>query len=75
VKNPTATQQRQFYMTNVPGDGRDPEQNDDGKWNTIRYAIAEWGTTVRLLVVLAVLLGPAYLVVWLNHLAWFTHLV
>jgi len=57
---------------NVPGNGRDLEQHDDGKWNTIRFAIAEWGTTVRLLVVLVVLLGPAYVMVWLTHLVWFT---
>lgn len=53
---------------NVPGNGRDLEEHGTklteepaSKWNTIRFAIGEWGTTVRLLSVLIVLLGPAYL--------------
>jgi hypothetical protein len=61
---------------NVPGNDRDLEErrdleeHNDGKWNTIRYAIGGWDTTVRLSVVLVVLLGPAYLaylIVWLTH--------
>jgi hypothetical protein len=62
---------------NVPGDGRDLVEHGgkqgkelDGKWNTIGYAISEWGTTVRLLAVLIVLLGPAYLtylIIWLTR--------
>jgi hypothetical protein len=62
---------------NIPGnadnlehfDGEQAEERDN-KWNTIRYAIRDWGTTVRLLTVLLVLLGPAYLaylIVWLTH--------
>ena len=39
------------------------------------YAITDWGTTVRLLVVLAVLLGPAYLIVLASHPAWLIHLI
>jgi len=62
---------------NVPGNPHDIERDDgehveerDGKWNTIRYAIGGWGTTMRLVAVLLVLLGPAYLaylVIWLAH--------
>ena len=55
---------------NVPANGHDPEDHDGSKWNTIRYAIGRWDTTVRLLAVLAVLLGPAYLaylIFWLTR--------
>jgi hypothetical protein len=62
---------------NISGNPHDLEQVDDdlsgrrdNKWTTIRYAISGWGTTVRLLAVLLVLFGPAYLtylVVWLPH--------
>jgi hypothetical protein len=46
---------------------RDLEDHADGKWGTIRYAIGEWGTTVRLLVVVVAISGPAYLIVWLTR--------
>ena len=62
---------------NVSGNDRNLEQVDDrlpkrqeSEWATIRYAISEWGTTLRLIAVLLVLLGPAYLTyltVWLLH--------
>jgi hypothetical protein len=51
----------------LPGNPGDPEDHGDGKWGTIKYAIGGWGTTVRLLAVLAVISGPAYLIVWLAH--------
>ncbi len=63
---------------NVPGDRRHLEEHDAGqaeegscKWGTIRYAISGgWGTTMRLLAVLLVLLGPAYLA---YLIFWFAH--
>jgi hypothetical protein len=51
----------------LAGNARDLEDHADGKWGTIRYAIGEWGTTVRLLVVVVAISGPAYLIVWLTH--------
>jgi hypothetical protein len=51
----------------LPGNARHPGDPHDSKWGTIRYAIGDWGKTVRLLVLLAVVSGPAYLVVWLTH--------
>ena len=63
---------------NVSGNDRDLEQVDDkpsrkfeNEWATIRYAISGWDTTARLLAILLVLLGPAYLTyltVWLPHI-------
>jgi hypothetical protein len=44
----------------LPGKLGVPEEHD-GKWETIKYAISGWGTTVRLVVVLVVLSGPIYL--------------
>jgi hypothetical protein len=67
VKNPIHTsqgQRRSNYM-NVPGNGHDPEDDGGGKWGPIRYAIAERGTTVRLLTVLRALAVPTCPAVWL----------
>lgn len=51
-----------------PHGGKPPEdhQPHGGKWDTIRYAIQEWGTTVRLLIVILAISIP-YLIVWLTH--------
>jgi hypothetical protein len=51
----------------LPGNTRDPEESEGGKWGTIRYAIGGWGTTVRLLVVVVALSAPAYLIALLIH--------
>ena len=62
---------------NIPGNRPDFEKHDDEKtddrgckWNTIRFAISSWSTTMRLLIVLLVLLSPAYLtylIIWVSH--------
>ena len=50
---------------NVPGKGLEPEQPHGGKWDTIRYAISGWDTTVRLLLVLIVLMVPIFMTILL----------
>jgi hypothetical protein len=67
VKNPSTSPAEKFNEMKLPGNTHDPEDSEDGKWGTIRYAIGGWGTTARLLVLLAVISGPAYLIVWLSH--------
>ena len=52
---------------NVPGTGLDPHQQGSDKWRTIRYAIEKWGTTFRLLLVLAAVSAPTYVIAWLIH--------
>jgi hypothetical protein len=48
---------------NVPASRPEPEDPNGGKWETIRYAIGGWGTTIRLLIVLLVISTPVYLIV------------
>lgn len=57
----------------VPARKPEPEEPHGGKWETIRYAIGRWDTTIRLLVVLIVLSAPISLILihligWLSHL-------
>jgi hypothetical protein len=49
----------------VPGSERKSEEPHEGKWATIRYAIGEWGTTVRLLLILLAVSAPTYVIVLL----------
>jgi hypothetical protein len=51
----------------LPGNRRDLEDPEGGKWRTIRYAIDGWGTTVRLVAVVVAISAPAYLIVWMTH--------
>jgi hypothetical protein len=53
----------------VPGKKRESQEPHGGKWDTIRYAIGGWGTTLRLSIVLAMLSAPTCLMIiwWLTH--------
>jgi hypothetical protein len=52
---------------NVPARGPETEEPQGGKWETIRYAIGRWDTTIRLLVILVVLSAPISLILVLVH--------
>jgi len=52
---------------NVPVRDQESQRPHGGKWETIRYAIGGWGTTVRLLLVLVVISAPILLIIWLTH--------
>jgi hypothetical protein len=67
VKNPSTSAAEKSNDMKLPGNARHPGDPHDSKWGTIRYAIGDWGKTVRLLVLLAVASGPAYLILWLAH--------
>lgn len=51
----------------VPGDENKSEEPQGSKWETIRYAIGGWGTTLRLLIILVVVSAPTYTIVWWTH--------
>lgn len=51
----------------VPGCDPESEPPHGCKWETIKYAIGGWGTTVRLLVVLLAISAPACLIIWAIH--------
>jgi hypothetical protein len=56
----------------VPARRPGAEEPQGGKWETIRYAIGRWDTTVRLLIILLVLSAPISLIL-INLIKWLGH--